>query len=76
MCKRLGIKTRTSSDGTLMKYVKMQNIHRKGEIKMLREDEKRKGKMAVRQGTINNLLQKNTVAGMGARFALGVGVHG
>ncbi len=76
MCERLGINTRTSSDGTLMKYVKMQSFHRKGELKMLREVEKRKGKMAVRQGTINNLLQKNSIAGMGARFALGVGVHG
>ena len=76
MCERLGINTRTSSDGTLMKYVKMQGAHRKGELKMLREVEKRRGKMAVRQGTINNLLQKNSIAGMGARFALGVGVHG
>ena len=74
MCERLGISTRTSSDGTLSKYVKFQQhkkVHKQVQIAQYRA-----AKYAQNQGTKNNLLQKNHIAGAGARFALGVGVHG
>ena len=74
MCERLGISTRTSSDGTLSKYVKFQThqkVHKQVQIA-----QHRAAKYRQNQATKNNLLQKNHIAGAGARFALGVGVHG
>ena len=63
------------SDGALMKYVKFQT-HVKGELQMMRGIQRVQQKLQLRQGKINNLLQKNRIAGSGSRFALGVGVHG
>ena len=58
-----------------MKYVKFQT-HVKGELQMMRGIQRVQQKLQLRQGKINNLLQKNKIAGSGSRFALGVGVHG